>query len=182
MDHLVIPLDEPHARVLGELAGQLLAGAELDAAGLLPTPHLTLLAFRGLDWAAAEAALAPLAAATAPFTVHAHGYGFFAAAEPAGLSLHVPVVRGARLDRLHRQACAALRCAGAEVAGWTDPEVWTPHLTVLDRGLDAERLGRAVAWLARRHHPSWRIPVDRLELTGGWPQREHPGLVLPLGA
>jgi hypothetical protein len=39
-----------------------------------------------------------IVAATRPFRFHAHGYGFFAGAEPSELCLHVPVVRNVGLD------------------------------------------------------------------------------------
>lgn len=181
MDHLVIPLDEPHAEALARLARQLERGAGLRGLVEPPVPHVTVVAYRGLDRAAALGALAPVAATSTPFHLHAHAYGFFTSGAPADLSLHIPVVRGPQLERLHRRVCAALRCAGAEVAGWTTPETWAPHVTLLDRGLDGDRLGRATAWLARRHHPSWRVPVDRVEVTGGWLDRWAAGSVLPLG-
>ncbi|MDP1804666.1 MAG: 2'-5' RNA ligase family protein, partial [Acidimicrobiales bacterium] len=114
-----------------------------------------------------------------PFVIHAHGYGFFTGDNPANLTLHVPVVRAEALDSLHGRLWAQLVDAGAEVAPWSAPDLWTPHLTVLDRALDPPALGAAATWLARRHHPSWSILVDRVVLTGGWPDRT--GRVLPLG-
>jgi len=85
-------------------------------------------------------------------------------------------VRAAALDALHGRVCAALHRAGAQVAGWSEPNIWYPHITLVDRGLDPAHLGAGVAWLARRHHPSWHIPVDRLQVTGSRPapDRDRP--------
>lgn len=181
MDHLVLPLDVSHVHVVDELIAGVAAAAGLTPPPEASDPHLTLIAHRGLDSASVASAIAAVAAATAPFTIHAHGYGFFTGPEPSDLSLHVPVVRSAPLEALHGGLCAAVRDAGADIAGWSAPEVWSPHITLLDRQLDPARLGAAAAWLAQRRHPSWRISIDRVAVTGGWAQRHRPALVLPLG-
>lgn len=181
MDHLVIPLDRDHTEALAELVRGVTTGVG-DLTFDLPEPHITLVAHSGLEADAARDAIAPVVAATRPFTVHAHGYGFFTGSEPSALSLHVPVARAPALDKLHRRLSAALRRAGAEVAAWSGPVMWSPHITLLDRCLDPERLGRAAAWLAGRHHPSWQISVDRVALVGGWPDRDQPGEVVRFGA
>lgn len=180
MDHVAIPLDADHVRALADLVGGLtvatgLAGAERSH------PHITLTAHSGEAREAALEAVEEVAAATTPFTVHAHGYGFFTGDRSSELSLHVPVVRTEALAALHRDVCAALADAGADVAPWCGPDLWSPHVTLLDRGLDPLALGEAAAWLAQRHHPSWQIPVDRLAYTGGWAERDRPADVIPLG-
>lgn len=76
-------------------------------------PHITLVAHAGLAAPAVRRAIAHIAATTDPFTVHAHGYGFFTGSEPSDLSLHVPVARTPALNELHRRRCAARRRAGA---------------------------------------------------------------------
>jgi hypothetical protein len=43
--------------------------------------------------------------------------------------------------------------------------VWTPHITVLDRGLTPTLLGRAVELLAARPHRSWRVGIATLAVT-----------------
>ena len=180
MDHLVIPLDRNHTEPLTELVRGVAAAvgeAEVDVS----EPHITLVAHSGLAADVARTVTMPVVAATRPFSVRAHGYGFFTGSEPSALSLHVPVTRTPALDKLHRRICAALRRAGAEVAPWSGPTLWSPHITLLDRNLDAERLGRAAAWLAARRHPSWQIPVDRVALVGGWRERGRPGDVLRFG-
>jgi 2'-5' RNA ligase len=182
MDHLVIPLDPDHIEALEELVERVAAAAGLDHDPNPPNPHVTLMAYTGASPAELSAAIEPVAASTAPFTIHAHGYGFFTGNEPSDLSLHVPVVRCDPLDALHRDLCSVLREAGAEIATWSERELWSPHLTLLDRQLDPGRLGLAASWLAQRHHPSWHIPVDRLALTGGWPERDRCDAVLTLGA
>lgn len=182
MDHLVVPLDPAHVHPLDELVEGVAAAAGLAPAPGAPNAHLTLIAHAGLDCTRLSALLAPVVGATAPFTVHAHGYGFFTGPEPADLSLHVPVVRSEPLDALHGDLCAALHKAGVDIAGWSTPELWSPHITLLDRRLDPARLGAAAAWLAQRRHPSWQIPVERVALTGGWPERHRPHAVLALGS
>jgi hypothetical protein len=180
VDHLVIPLDRNHTESLIELVRSVAAAVgevEFDA----PEPHITLVAHTGLAADAARQAVAPVIAGTRRFSVHAHGYGFFTGSEASALSLHVPVTRTPPLDELHRRTCAALRHAGADVAPWSVPARWSPHITLLDRHLDAERLGRAAAWLAARRHTSWEIPVDRVALVGGWPERDRSGEVMRFG-
>ncbi|MGH9153001.1 MAG: 2'-5' RNA ligase family protein, partial [Acidimicrobiales bacterium] len=180
VDHVVLPLDDDHVRAVRGLVGGVIAATGLDGRAVRPEPHVTLLAYTGGDEAAVRGAVEALASAVAPFDVHAHGYGFFSGKEASELALHVPVVRTALLDALHRRLCAALTGAGAEVAAWCAPELWTPHVTLVDRGLHPDTLADAVAWLALRHHPSWQIPVDRLALTGGWSDRDRAGHVVHL--
>ena len=181
MDHLVIPLDRDHVDALGELVAGAAASAGLEPATVSSTPHITVIAYTGLPAGDVAAAITPVVTATAPFIVHAHGYGFFTGPEPADLSLHVPVVRGGPIDVLHRELCLALGEAGADIAPWTTPSLWSPHITLLDCGLDPPRLGRATTWLAQRHHPGWRIPIDRVAVTGGRHDRDRTDTVVLLG-
>jgi hypothetical protein len=155
------------------------AAAGLESSVGVQDPHVSLLAYEGLSWDAAEAAIAASLRLTPPFVIRAHGYGFFTGDHPANLTLHVPVVRAEALEGLHRELWRTLCRAGATVAPWSTPDLWTPHLTLLDRALDPPALGAAATWLARRHHPSWSIPVHRVVLTGGWPDRS--GRLLCLG-
>ena len=180
MDHLVIPLDSDHLHAWSELVGSVASAAGLTGQGPPSHPHVTLIAHSLAPPGAVLAAVEQVAAVTATFAIRAHGYGFFTGKEPHELSLHVPVVRSAALDALHGQLCAALRRAGAQVARWSEPELWSPHITLLDRDLAPATLGQAATWLAQRHHPSWRIPVDRLALTGGWSERDRLGDVIRL--
>lgn len=179
MDHIVIPIGPDHRKAIDALVAGASAAAGLASPSCGPDPHVSLLAYDGLSRGAAEAAVEATLLATPAFVIHAHGYGFFTGDNPANLTLHVPVVRAEALDGLHARLWAQLVGAGAEVAPWSAPDLWTPHLTLLDRALDPPALGAAAAWLARRHHPSWSIPVDRVVLTGGWPDRT--GRELPLG-
>lgn len=179
MDHVVIPVGPDHRRAIDSLA----AGAAA-AAGVAPPAggsdrHISLLAYEGLARDQAAPALLAAARHLGPLMVHAHGYGFFTGEQPSALTLHVPVVRGPALDLLHARLWAALGDAGAEIAPWSAPDLWSPHLTLLDRTLDPHTLGAAAAWLARRYHPSWNIPVDGILLTGGWP--DTGGVPIPLG-
>jgi 2'-5' RNA ligase len=173
VDHVVIPLDGDHAAVLARLADELATAAGVPALEEGRHVHVTVVSYAGLSRRVAVEAVDAVAAGCSPFVAHAHGYGFFTGDQPSGLSLHVPVVRAGALDTLHRKVCAAIHRAGARVAGWSEPDIWSPHITLVDRGLDPVRLGAAAAWLARRHHPSWHIPVDRLQVTGGRPVPEH---------
>lgn len=181
MDHLVLPLDLPHVQAFEELVAGVAAAAGVPPAARPSRPHITLIAYDGLDRALVPSVVAPVVEATLPFTIHAHGYGCFTGPEPSDLSLHVPVVRSDPLNALHGGLCAALREASAEIAGWSTPDMWSPHITLLDRDLDPTRLGRAATWLAERHHPSWRILVDRIAASGGWPERHQPDLTIRLG-
>src|SRR5690348_11778689 len=120
MDHVVIPLDRDHVGSLALVAEGLAAGIGLSAAAATAWPHITLAAHYGL----AEDELGSveqLAAATTPFTVHAHGFGFFTGDRPTSLSLHVPVVRSPELDALHRRICDALHQCGVVIATWSQP-------------------------------------------------------------
>ena len=181
MDHVVIPLDRDHVAARALLLDGLSAAIGMEAVPEQVGPHVTLVAYDGLDAGAAVAALSDVAAASEPFTMHSHGYGFFTDDDPIGLNLHVPVVREPALEALHQAVSVALAGAGATIAGWTTPTWWTPHITLVDRGLQPDSLGAGAAWLAGRHHPSWRIPVDRLVVVGGWRTRDEPGATLRLG-
>ncbi len=177
MDHLVIPLDRDHTQALTELVRATAMAAGLADTAEVPCPHVTLIAHGGLPPDAVRA-VTDVVTGTTPFAIHAHGYGFFTGDDPSDLSLHVPVVRTAPLDDLHRRLCDALHGTGTQTAPWSEPELWSPHITMLDRGLDPTSLGTAAAWLAQRHHPRWCIPVDRIALTGGWSERQRPSAVL----
>lgn len=181
VDHIVIPLGRDHLGAMETLA----AGAA-GAAGMGYTPgasggHVTLLAYEGLGRDDARRAIEAVVSTTVPFSLHAHGYGFFTGDDPPDLSLHVQVVRTAVVDTFHARLWVAITRAGADVAKWCAPDLWSPHITLLDRALDPHRLGAAAGWLARRHHPSWTIAVDRVAVTGGWPEHQQAGDVLVLG-
>lgn len=180
MDHIVIPIGPDHRKAIDTLVAGLAAAVGLENPAGGPDPHVSLFAYEGLARAAAEDAIEATLRETEPFVLHAHGYGFFTGDHPANLTLHVPVVRAGALEGLHARLWADLHGAGADVAPWSAPDLWTPHLTLLDRALDPVALGAAAAWLARRHHPSWSILVERVMLTGGWPDRS--GRLMPLGA
>jgi 2'-5' RNA ligase len=181
VDHVVIPLDRGHVASVDELARAVAEAAGLTWEARTSNPHITVLAYRGGPADHLADFIAPVVAGAAPFTVHAHGYGFFTGSEPSDLSLHVPVVRSGPLDALHSALWLELGRAGAEIAGWSQPGVWSPHVTLLDRLLDPDGLARAVAWLAQRPHPSWSLDVDRIVLTGGGTERHHADVVLPFG-
>jgi 2'-5' RNA ligase superfamily len=126
VDHLVAPLDPDHARAVAQLSHDLAAELGIDPDRAAPRrPHITVASYTGLEPVRAAAALAPVLAAVAPFTVRAHGYGVFAGDSDNDLSLHVMVVRTEALDDLHRRLHGALCAAGACVAGTTRPAAWT---------------------------------------------------------
>jgi 2'-5' RNA ligase len=162
VDHVIAPLDADHAAVVARLSAELAAALALAPDSAARRPHITLSSYTGLDPADAAAAVDPVLAQLAPLVVRAHGYGVFAGDNDNDLSLHVMVVRDRSLDELHDAVDAALCGAGACVAGSTRSSVWTPHVTLLDRGLTARSLGQAVALLACRAHRTWTIRLDSL--------------------
>jgi 2'-5' RNA ligase len=165
MDHVSAALDADHAEAVTRLAADL-----ADALAIAPdavacsTPHITLVSYTGLGPDRAAAALGPMATAAEPFIVRAHGYGVFTGDAYTDLSLHVSVVRTRALDELHAKVHAALGAAGACLAGITDPHVWSPHVTLLDRDLTPGLLGRAVEVLARRPHRTWSIGITSITI------------------
>jgi 2'-5' RNA ligase len=160
VDHVVAPLDPDHAGVVAQLSHDLAADLGIDPERGAPRrPHITVASYTGLEPVRAAAALAPVLAVVAPFTVRAHGYGVFAGDSDNDLSLHVMVVRTGALDDLHLRVHRSLCAAGACVAGTTGPAAWTPHITLLDRGLTPRLLGDAVEILTRRSHRTWSVPV-----------------------
>ena len=174
MDHVVLPLDRDHQRAVSALVERVMAAVAVPwPAGT--RAHITLVAYEGLEREATLHAVAPVADRTMPFAVHAHGYGLFTGPDASDLSLHVPVVRTEALGALHDEVEAALVAAGAAVAPWSQPRLWSPHITLLAHDLSPGALAVAVGSLADRHHPSWEIPLDRLEVTGGWPERAAAG-------
>jgi 2'-5' RNA ligase len=182
VDHVIAPLDRDHARVVTELAVDLAAALAIDREAAVPAhPHITLASYTDLTVDDATVALAPAVVATAPFVVRAHGYGIFTGGDDVDLSLHVMVVRTPALDRLHHAVCAALAGAGAEVCGTSDPAVWTPHVTLLDRGLTPHLLGRAVEVLAGRPHRTWSITVGSVAIGCRAHVTEAADRELPLG-
>jgi 2'-5' RNA ligase len=181
VEHIVVPLDPVHARAVADLARRLATAVGCAPAAAPAHPHVTLASYRGVPPATAVAALEPVVAALAPFTVRAHGYGMFTGDHPEDLSLHVMVVRTAALDDLHGRVHRALYGVGAQTGGLTEARVWTPHITLIERHLTPARLGRAVELLAAREHRSWSIPVAAVAagprtgrrpaplVLGGWP-------------
>lgn len=166
MDHVVAPLDPDHARVVETLSRDLAAELGIDAdQAASGRPHVTVASYTGLEPPAAAAALAPVLARIAPFTVRAHGYGVFAGDSDRDLSLHVMVVRTPALGGLHAEIHRALCAAGADVEGTTGPGNWTPHITLLDRGLTPALLGGAVELLTHRPHRTWTVPIVAVTVT-----------------
>lgn len=178
VDHVVAPLDRDHIEAVEALVVE-----AADAMGISSPersqPHVTVVAFRGVARPAALAAVRAAVVDLSPFVLRAHGFGVFARNGHSGLSLHVPVVRNGELDALHERVHTALLAVGAEVAGWSQRELWSPHITVLDRDLDASQVGAGIERLASHHHPSWHVPVDRLQLRGSWVDRDQPSDEVP---
>jgi 2'-5' RNA ligase len=163
VDHVIAPLDADHARVVTQLSVELATALALDPEVVAPRrPHITIASYSGLEPARATGALGPVAARARPFTVRAHGYGVFTGDADSDLSLYVVVVRTRAFDELHRHIHAALGTAGACLAGTTDPSVWSPHITLLHRGLTPRLLGDAIEVLAHRPHRTWSITVESL--------------------
>jgi 2'-5' RNA ligase len=178
VEHVIAPLDHDHAHAVAQLAHDLAAELGLDCDEAVPRrPHVTVVSYEGIEPTRAAPVVAREVAALAPFTVRAHGYGVFAGDCDTDLSLHVMVVRSADLDRLHGRVHRALGEAGARVAGTTAPSAWTPHITLLDRGLTPRLLGDAVEILTRRPHRSWTIPVVGVTIT-----RRGTSPALPIGS
>jgi hypothetical protein len=101
VDHVIAPLDTDHARVVGQLSVDLAAALSIDPDDVaLRPPHITCASYTGLEPRRAVAALAPVLAVIAPFTVRAHGYGLFTGDADTDLSLHVMVVRTKALESL----------------------------------------------------------------------------------
>jgi hypothetical protein len=174
--NVVLPLDDEHAEAVAHLVDE---AAEMGVAtGEWSAPHIVLVTCSGVPRSVALKAITVAVAGTPPFTVRAYGYGVSGSTADSGLNLHVPVVRSRELDTLHEQVLGALWGIGAEVAPWTEPDVWSPHVTLLDGGLGALDVAAGIACLAAHHHPSWDVPMDRLELWGGWPEQNRPGDVV----
>lgn len=184
MDHLIAPMDTDHEQLFADLAGDLADALSIGVPNRSTGPHITLVSYTGLAPEAAVRALGPVARATEPLRVRAHGYGLFTGDEDTDLSLHVVVVRTRELDELQRRSRAALVEAGACVDGISQPAVWTPHVTLLDHSLTPELLGRAVELLARRPHRRWTITLASLAVARrGWADAAgHTRLALDLGA
>ena len=181
VDHVVLPLRADHLAAVAALAEGLATATGVASEPRTSPPHVTLIAFTNLDRTRAVEAVSAAVHGAAPLVLHAHGYGFFTGDEARDLSVHVPVVRDRALDEVHRAVHRSLRLAGACIADWTGPDLWSPHITLVDRGLEPATIAAGVAWLARRHHPSWHIPVDRLVVTGGWSERDRAGTEVLLG-
>jgi 2'-5' RNA ligase len=156
VDHVVVPLGPDHARTVTRIGRELAVRLGLDV--------VTLVSFTGLAPDRAATVVSRAVAGVAPFTVRAHGYGVFAGDGDRDLSLYVIVVRTRDLDRLQGRVHRALSRGGAGVDGTSDPGAWTPHITVLDRGLTPRLLGDAVEILTRRPHRSWAVPIEAVSL------------------
>lgn len=125
-------------------------------------PHITLVVvLEAPDRATVDAAVAAVAARTPAFTVRARGLGVFHDGG-GGPVLHVPVVRTPELARLHQDVHDAVVAAGGVVEGRSAPASWSPHITLWDRGLTADRLACAVADLVSAPPIAWTVPVASL--------------------
>lgn len=167
MDHVVVPLGGDHAHAVGALVHDLAAALDLDESRVTSQPpHITLVGFDGVGRPEVETRVAAIAGTAASFPVRAHGFGFFVGNTERSLALFVPVVRDEPLSRLQAQVRRSLEAAGASISGQHAADVWTPHVTLLDRCLTPAHLGTAVERLAGHTHPSWHIPVDSLAILG----------------
>jgi 2'-5' RNA ligase len=182
MDHVIAPLGPNHVTAVERMVTDLAASLDLPVRTIAPsTPHITFASYTDLQPGRAAEALEPVALTTRPFTVRAHGYGVFAGDADTDLSLNVIVVRTRALDELHGRIHGALGSAGARVAGNTCPSVWTPHVTVLDRGLTPRRLGRAIELLAQHPHRTWTIDIASLAVTPRRDGRRFPATLALTG-
>ena len=117
------------------------------------TDTIQLAAYDGISHVIAHQAIETAVAGSSGFVVRAQGYGFFSGNDGRDRSLHVPVVRSPPLDALHEAIHGALVSAGADVAGWTAPSHWSPHITLAEGGLDPDSIGAAAAALAKAPPP-----------------------------
>jgi 2'-5' RNA ligase len=137
----------------------------ISGPNLTSPPHVTLLGIRDPDDERLRSALDAVAARWPPFTVRAHGYGFFCGTRPYDLSLHVNVVRTPMLSALQRELReAVIGLARLTSDGHFGETTWMPHITLADRDLTPALLGRAAGWLGSHEDRRWHLTVDNLAL------------------
>lgn len=153
-----IPLDHDHVAAVRCLQRRL----GVPSTDRSPRPHITLVVvLEAPDRVCLDAAVQAVAARTLGFTVRARGLGVFHDGG-GGPVLHVPVVRTPELARLHQDVHDSVTAVGGVVEGRSAPASWSPHITLWDRSLTADRLACAVADLVAAPPIAWSVPVTSL--------------------
>ena len=131
-------------------------------------PHVALHVATAYGSTLREAA-ARIAGRHAPVPVRCGGLGFFTTTRPV---VYVPVVRDARLSRLHAGLWEALAPLARGTLPWCAPEGWLPHITLAHGPLDTERLAALLAVPAARG-PQWEATLKALVLVESGPDGDR---------
>jgi 2'-5' RNA ligase len=93
-----------------------------------------------------------------PFAVTTAGLAAFTSVRPI---LYIPVVRTAELSLRQQQLWEAIGDACTDVVDYYSASNWVPHLTLAERDLDAETLGKAMLLFSQRTL-RWTIDIDNV--------------------
>ena len=158
MQGIVSFLDPYHSNLVQEVKQEL-----ADACGLA----LDLLAGPAhISWHVAESyameclkpELAALAIELNPLTVRTAGLGLFTGETPI---LYIAPVKDAQMDRMHRAIWASVSQAARESVLYYAPDVWVPHISLVIRDGNRDRLGCMLEKLALRPF-NWQFQLDNL--------------------
>ncbi len=161
MQGIVSMLDEVHSALVEEISDEL--AHELDVSGLYETafPHFSYHVAEKYDAENGEEALRRVARGTSPFRVRTSGLGIFTGVKPI---LYVPVVRSPELARIHQEIWRhVVPAVPAPVTNYYHPEMWVPHVTLAQGGIDQDKLAEIVRRLSARNF-HWELTVNNLSI------------------
>lgn len=146
MHGIVSLLDDEHYALVEDIWAEL--EKEFGVRGLYttPFPHFSYQVAGGYDVEAVGDYLQELTQGMRPFRVRTAGLGVFTLAQPV---LYIPIVRSPQLSRLHQKLWDDLAEKATGAVNYYDPEMWMPHVTLAQGGVNRDKLAEIMRAMSR---------------------------------
>ena len=153
-------LSDPEAERINGIIKKLETKFGLDDVQATLDPHITYQLAGVEHLGALKAVLDAVAAATAPFEVHATGLGVFPGASPV---IYIPVLRSDALNDLHRRVLATTAPLCFETDRFSAPDLWLPHISLALHDTTPELLGPVLMYLNEETY-NLTLTIDNLAI------------------
>ncbi|MDQ3687866.1 MAG: 2'-5' RNA ligase family protein [Acidobacteriota bacterium] len=160
MHGIVSLLDDEHYALVEDIWAQLEKEFGVHGLYTTPFPHFSYQVAGGYDVEAVGDYLQELTQNMRPFQIRTAGLGVFTLSKPV---LYIPIVRSPELSRLHQQLWNDLTKKATDAAGYYDPEMWMPHITLAHGDIDRDKLADIVRAMSGCNF-HWEATVNNLSL------------------
>ncbi|MDB5233602.1 MAG: hypothetical protein JWR44_595 [Hymenobacter sp.] len=153
-------LSPPHITRINTIIKRLEEKFGIDDVQATLDPHLTYQLAGVKKLSALKAALAEVAATTAPFAVHTTGLGVFPGEQPV---IYIPVLRTDALNALHRRILAATAPLCLRTDKFSGPDCWLPHISLALHDTTPALVGPVLTYLNQETY-NLKINIDNLAI------------------